>query len=147
MRFGDPECQCILMRMKSDLLDLMMQTCEGELDQTEVQWLDAWSMTVVLASQGYPGSYQKGTVISGVEKIRDSKVFHAGTALNEDNQLINTGGRVLGITSIGKTIQEAQRKAYDVFRIHLHFDGMRFRELMASIGQKASTEEILDGEL
>eukprot|EP00210_Caulerpa_lentillifera_P002140 g2054.t1 len=112
VRFGDPECQCILMRMKSDLLDLMLRTCDGKLDQVKVDWLDAWAMTVVLASQGYPGPYQKGTVISGVEKIEDCKVFHAGTALNENHQLINTGGRVLGVTSTGKTIQETQRKAY-----------------------------------
>ncbi|MGR6466578.1 phosphoribosylamine--glycine ligase [Rhizobium sp. PAMB 3182] len=112
VRFGDPECQVLLMRLKSDLLPLLYACSNGTLDQVSADWSDDVALTVVMASKGYPGSYDKGTPIAALpEAGDDGKVFHAGTAL-KDGQLIATGGRVLNVTATGKTVAEAQAKAY-----------------------------------
>lgn len=119
-----------MMRLKSDLLKLILRTSKGELDTlSRVEWLDACALTVVMASKGYPGSYQKGTPIFNADHISDAKVeqlrtemcierceqvFHAGTARNADGQLISNGGRVLGITATGQTVSKAQKSAYQV---------------------------------
>ncbi|MBB3944969.1 phosphoribosylamine--glycine ligase [Rhizobium skierniewicense] len=112
VRFGDPECQVLMMRLKSDLLPILYATATGTLDQVTVEWSDDAALTVVLASKGYPASYDKNTPIAHVPDAReDAKVFHAGTAL-KDGQLVATGGRVLNVTALGKTVTEAQARAY-----------------------------------
>jgi phosphoribosylamine---glycine ligase len=112
VRFGDPECQVLMMRLKSDLLPLLLATAQGTLDQVTAEWSDDPALTVVMASKGYPGSYEKGTVIAKLPDNSDgSHVFHAGTALR-DGTLIATGGRVLNVTATGKSVSDAQAKAY-----------------------------------
>ncbi|GMH34516.1 hypothetical protein BSKO_02350 [Bryopsis sp. KO-2023] len=113
VRFGDPECQGLLMRLNSDLLETMIDACDGNLkEDTMLEWSPQSALTVVLAAKGYPGSYKKGTPIYGVESVTDAKVFHAGTASDSDGQLISSGGRVLGVTALGNDVREAQTKAY-----------------------------------
>ncbi|MBM7045108.1 MULTISPECIES: phosphoribosylamine--glycine ligase [Rhizobium] len=112
VRFGDPECQVLMMRLKSDLLPLLLACANGTLDQVGAEWSDDAALTVVMASKGYPGSYAKNTPISALPADADgAKVFHAGTAL-KDGALVATGGRVLNITATGKTVSEAQKRAY-----------------------------------
>jgi len=112
VRFGDPECQVLMMRLKSDILPLLHACATGTLDQVSAEWHDDPALTVVLASKGYPGAYDKNTVISAVPDASDgAKVFHAGTAL-KDGQLVATGGRVLNATATGSTVRAAQEKAY-----------------------------------
>ncbi|NTF31033.1 phosphoribosylamine--glycine ligase [Rhizobium skierniewicense] len=112
VRFGDPECQVLMMRLKSDLLPILYATATGTLDQVTVEWSDDAALTVVLASKGYPASYDKNTPIAHVPDAReDAKVFHAGTTL-KDGQLVATGGRVLNVTALGKNVTEAQARAY-----------------------------------
>jgi phosphoribosylamine--glycine ligase len=112
VRFGDPECQVLMMRLKSDLLPLLLACANGTLDQVSAEWSDDVALTVVMASKGYPGSYAKNTPISALPADSHSaKVFHAGTAL-KDGALVATGGRVLNITATGKTVSEAQKRAY-----------------------------------
>ena len=112
VRFGDPECQVLMMRLKSDLLPILYATATGTLAQVMAEWRDDAALTVVLASKGYPSSYDKNTPIAHIPDAReDAKVFHAGTALR-DGQLVATGGRVLNVTAFGKTVTEAQSLAY-----------------------------------
>jgi len=112
VRFGDPECQVLMMRLKSDLLPLLFACANGTLDQVDAEWSDDAALSVVMASKGYPGSYAKNTPISALPADGgDAKVFHAGTAL-KDGALVATGGRVLNVTATGKTVGEAQERAY-----------------------------------
>ncbi|MBI1247183.1 phosphoribosylamine--glycine ligase [bacterium] len=115
VRFGDPECQPILMRLKSDLVDILEACAEGRLDSIDPpEWDPRPAVCVVMASEGYPGSYEKGKVIRGLDeasKLEDVKVFHAGTKV-EGTEIVNNGGRVLGVTAIGDTISAAKLKAY-----------------------------------
>ncbi|MBB6482925.1 phosphoribosylamine--glycine ligase [Rhizobium lusitanum] len=112
VRFGDPECQVLMMRLKSDLLPLLFACANGTLDQVGAEWSDDPALTVVMASKGYPGSYAKNTPITALpEDSEGAKVFHAGTAL-KDGTLVATGGRVLNVTATGKTVGEAQKRAY-----------------------------------
>lgn len=112
VRFGDPECQVLMMRLKSDLLPLLHATATGTLDRFTAEWRDEAALTVVMASKGYPGSYAKNTPIASVPQASENaKVFHAGTALL-DGQLVATGGRVLNVTALGGTVSEAQKSAY-----------------------------------
>lgn len=116
VRFGDPECQTLMMRLDCDLVELLEASASGNLEsmKPKLKWKDAHTLCVVMAAKGYPDVYEKNTVISGLESaagIGDVVVFHAGTA-KKDNQIISTGGRVLGITAIGTTVQDAQDKAY-----------------------------------
>jgi phosphoribosylamine--glycine ligase len=114
VRFGDPECQVLMMRLKSDLLPILYATATGTLDKVTAEWIDDTALTVVLASKGYPAAYEKNTPIFAIpEADEGAKVFHAGTAL-KDGQLVATGGRVLNVTATGKTASEAQRRAYDL---------------------------------
>ena len=116
VRFGDPECQPLMMRLDSDLVELMQATVEHDLAGGAAQWSEKAALTVVMATQGYPGAYEKGSVISGVERAEEDplvKVFHAGTARNEAGELIAVGGRVLNVTALGDTITEAQKRAYE----------------------------------
>jgi len=113
-RFGDPETQPILARLKSDLLEAMLATCDGTLDKITLEWDERPAVCVVMASGGYPGDYEKGKVIAGIdeaEKLGDVNVFHAVTAA-KDGKVVSSGGRVLGVTALGKTIADAQAKAY-----------------------------------
>lgn len=115
VRFGDPECQVLMMRMKSDVLPALLATADGVLDDFDLQWYDDPAMIVVMAADGYPGSYEKGTVIGGLENAtggdEDIFVFHAGTA-SKDGNIVATGGRVLGVTAMGSDLKEARDKAY-----------------------------------
>lgn len=112
VRFGDPECQVMMMRLKSDLLELLLATARGELAGARAEWTDDPALTVVMAAKGYPGSYEKGTAIEGLPEDNEmQRVFHAGTALSDGN-LVATGGRVLNVTAIGATVSEARDRAY-----------------------------------
>ncbi|MGV6812377.1 MAG: phosphoribosylamine--glycine ligase [Brevirhabdus sp.] len=114
VRFGDPECQVLMMRLGAQALDLMLAAAEGRLEEARVNWADDHAMTVVLAAKGYPGAYDKGSVIGGLEGLPEDSmnmVFHAGTA-PRDGQVVATGGRVLNVTARGATLAEAQTRAY-----------------------------------
>lgn len=115
VRFGDPECQPLLMRLKTDLVDVLEATVDGRLDELEpLEWDERPSICVVMASEGYPGSYEKGRPISGLDQagqVEDVKVFHAGTKLDND-QVVTDGGRVLGVTALGSSISSAKLQAY-----------------------------------
>ncbi|MER9441833.1 phosphoribosylamine--glycine ligase [Mesorhizobium sp. M0340] len=112
-RFGDPECQVLMMRLKDDLLVLLNAAADGQLAHTSVRWRDDAALTVVMAARGYPGAPEKGSVIRGVEAAagKGVEIFHAGTAIN-GGALVANGGRVLNITATGRTVGEAQKKAY-----------------------------------
>jgi len=119
VRFGDPETQPILMRLKSDLLEVMLAVCDGTLDKITLNWDPRPAVCVVMASGGYPGTYEKAIPINGIgqaDKLQDVKVFHAGTTI-KDNQLVTNGGRVLGVTALGGTIAQAQQKAYQAVNL------------------------------
>ncbi|UWQ96713.1 phosphoribosylamine--glycine ligase [Rhodobacteraceae bacterium M385] len=113
-RFGDPECQVLMMRLGGQALDLMLACAEARLADAQVNWADDHAITVVMAAQGYPGSYDKGSVINGLDGLPETSsemVFHAGTTA-KDGQITATGGRVLNITARGNTLQEARNQAY-----------------------------------
>ncbi len=114
VRFGDPECQVLMPRLKDDLLTLLLAACDGTLNKMSVRWHDLSAITVVLASKGYPGEYQPGSEIKGIERaeaIEGVTVFHAGTK-RDGGKLVANGGRVLNVTATGKTLKEAQNRAY-----------------------------------
>ncbi|HLL90752.1 MAG TPA: phosphoribosylamine--glycine ligase [Tepidisphaeraceae bacterium] len=128
-RFGDPETQVLMMRLQSDLLEVMLAVADGTLDDVDLKWDPRPSMTVVAASKGYPGKYSTGVPIAGVDKadaLADVKVFHAGTR-TDGNKLVTAGGRVLTVTALGETIKDAQRRAYEAMNL-VHFDGMHYRK-------------------
>jgi phosphoribosylamine--glycine ligase len=113
-RFGDPECQVLMMRLGAQALDLLLACAEGRLDQARVNWADDHALTVVMAAKGYPGPYTKGSIINGLDALPETSsqmVFHAGTTA-KDGQITATGGRVLNVTARGTTLAEAQQKAY-----------------------------------
>nr|WP_285854174.1 phosphoribosylamine--glycine ligase [Paenibacillus elgii] len=110
-RFGDPETQVVLPRLKTDLLDIFLAAVNGRLDQMEIEWSEEAAVCVILASEGYPASYPKGLPIEGLEDVQESIVFHAGTAV-KDGTIVTNGGRVLGVTALGRDIAEARAKAY-----------------------------------
>jgi phosphoribosylamine--glycine ligase len=115
VRFGDPECQALMVRLRSDLLTAMLAACDGELADFDLRWSEAHSLVVVLAARGYPGAYAKGSVIRGLERaqaVPGVQVFHAGTARRADGALVASGGRVLGVTATGATLREARDAAY-----------------------------------
>ncbi|MPZ48673.1 MAG: phosphoribosylamine--glycine ligase [Dehalococcoidia bacterium] len=126
-RFGDPETQALLVRLKSDLLEIVWACANGNLKDVDVEWSEDASVTVALASDGYPAAYKTGLPISGVEEVdSDVAVFHAGARRDADGTLVTAGGRVLNVTATGKTLAEARQKAYaNVERIH--FEGMHYR--------------------
>ena len=127
-RFGDPETQVVLPRMKADLVDVFLACDNGTLTQDMVSWDDDWAVSVVLTSAGYPGSYEKGKVITGIEKAEEMEgvtVYHAGTALS-DGKLVTVGGRVLDVTAVAPTFEEARAKAYAACEL-IDFEGKTFR--------------------
>ena len=114
VRFGDPECQVLMMRLKDDIVTLMLACVDGTLDKMSVRWFDEVALSVVMAARGYPGEFVKGTEIRGLEAAAAEEgveIFHAGTAL-KDGHLVATGGRVLNVTALGATVKEAQARAY-----------------------------------
>jgi phosphoribosylamine--glycine ligase len=134
-RFGDPEAQPLFMRMDGDLVEIMDAVIDERLDEVTLDWHDDASICVVMASGGYPGSYGKGEVISGLDEadaMEDVKVFHAGTA-EKDGQIVTSGGRVLGVTAKGKDIPEAIARAYKACDV-ITWDGAQYR---SDIGAKA----------
>jgi len=131
-RFGDPETQPILMRMKSDLLEVMEAVCDGRLSEVEIQWDQRPAVCVVMASGGYPDAYEKGKKISGLDeaaRMKDVMVFQAGTAY-KDGHLVTAGGRALNVTAIGDTIAQAKARAYEAVD-QIHFDGAYYRRDIA----------------
>lgn len=132
VRFGDPETQPIMMRMKGDLLEVMLAVCEGRLDEVSIEWDDRPAVCVVMASGGYPGAYEKGKVIHGLEeagKMKDVMVFHAGTA-KHGQEIVTNGGRVLGVTALGDTIAQAKARAYEAVG-KISFEGAYYRRDIA----------------
>jgi len=132
-RFGDPETQPILMRLNSDLVEVMLAVCEGKLDKITLKWDPKPAVCVVMASGGYPGDYEKGKVITGIEEAQQDgnvKVFQAGTKM-QDGQLVTNGGRVLGVTCVGGTIAEAQKGAYKAVE-KIQFEGAYYRKDIAN---------------
>ena len=127
-RFGDPEAQVVLPRLKTDLLDIVDAVIDGELDKLNIEWEDCCSACVVMASGGYPGSYKKGVEMFGMDEngqVDGATVYHAGTKY-EDGKFYTNGGRVLGITAKGKTLDEALDKAYAAVE-KISFDGAHYR--------------------
>jgi phosphoribosylamine--glycine ligase len=132
VRFGDPETQPIMMRLKSDLLEVCLAVCEQKLDQVTLEWDERPAVCVVMASGGYPGDYEKGKIITGIseaEQLKDVVVFHAGTAM-KDGKLVTAGGRVLGVTAIGGTIADAKKQAYEAVG-KISFEGAHYRRDIA----------------
>jgi len=114
-RFGDPECQVLMLRMKSDLLPALIAARDGVLDTFDLRWFDQTALTVVMAAKGYPGAYRKGTEIKGLAeaaRIEGVEIFHAGTEAR-DGRVFAAGGRVLDVSAVGKTVREAQARAYE----------------------------------
>ncbi len=131
-RFGDPETEVILPRLKSDLLDIMIKTVDGTLTENDLVWSEKKAVTVILASGGYPENYEKNKEILGLEDVSsDIIVFHAGTKFNDD-MIVTNGGRVLAITTLADTIDDARKKVYDNIS-KIKFDNMEFRTDIAKL--------------
>lgn len=129
-RFGDPEAQVVLPRLKTDLVDIFTAAMEGRLAEIDIEWNDEAAVCVILASGGYPGSYDTGIPIEGLDEVHDSLIFHAGTA-ERDGRIVTNGGRVLGIVGRGRDIAEARTRAYaDAERIQ--FAGRHYRTDIAA---------------
>lgn len=138
-RFGDPETQPIMLRMKSDLVELCLAACESKLDEKTSEWDERASLGVVMAAGGYPGDYRTGDVIHclPLEEVAGGKVFHAGTKLADDEQVVTNGGRVLCVTALGHTVAEAQKRAYALMT-DIHWDDCFCRK---DIGWRAIERE------
>ncbi len=139
VRFGDPECQAVLIRLESDLLDALEAVVDERLDSVSLRWDPRPAVTVVMASEGYPGHYERDRIINNLEyaeQMADVKVFHAGTAqridpsLNRDGRIVTDGGRVLDVTALGSTLAEAQARAYEAVR-SIRFAGAWYRRDIA----------------
>ncbi len=131
-RLGDPEAQPILSRLDTDLMDISMAIADERLSDIDIKWKDEAAVCVVLASKGYPGKYENGKVIFGLDdakKMKDVVVFHAGTAFN-NNEIVTNGGRVLGVTALGQNIKAAKDRAYEAIK-KIHFEGMHCRRDIA----------------
>lgn len=126
VRFGDPETQSILVRLETDLVDICEAMLEGKLGEIDIKWKQGSSATVVLAAEGYPHNPQKGDVILGLEAVKDAVVFHAGTARTSDGKLVTAGGRVVGVTATGDSLDEALDKCYSAVE-KITWKGMQFR--------------------
>ncbi len=134
-RFGDPECQPLLMRLKSDIVPVLLAVANGDISGIELEWHDQAAVCVVMASAGYPGDYRKGDAITGLDraaKIDGLMVFHAGTAVRE-GALVTNGGRVLGVTALGRSVSDAISLAYQGVTT-INWDGAHYR---SDIGKKA----------
>ena len=132
VRFGDPEAQVLFVRMKSDIVPIMLASISGKLDTADLEWSSQASVCVVMVSNGYPGDYAKGKDITGLDLLKDQddiQVFHAGTKF-EDGKVVTSGGRVLNVVACGDDIKEAQRKAYDAVN-KISFEGAYYRKDIA----------------
>jgi phosphoribosylamine--glycine ligase len=137
VRFGDPETQPIMLRLRSDLVELCQAALAGRLDKVNADWDPRTSLGVVLAAGGYPGSYRKGDVITGIPAETDTtKVFHAGTA-EKHGDIVTSGGRVLCACALGNSVREAQQVAYELVQ-QIQWEGMYFR---TDIGHRAIARE------
>ncbi|HEY3986261.1 phosphoribosylamine--glycine ligase [Cedecea sp.] len=138
-RFGDPETQPIMLRLQSDLVELCLAACDGKLDEKDSTWDERPALGIVLAAGGYPADYRNGDVIHGLplEEVADGKVFHAGTTLSEDDQVLTNGGRVLCVTALGETVAKAQQRALELKK-DIHWDGSFSR---SDIGYRAIARE------
>ena len=128
-RFGDPETQVVLPRLKNDLVEVMLACANQTLDQVELAWRDEWAVSVVLTSAGYPGSYEKGKVIAGIDDaaaMENVTVYHAGTAVNENGEVVTAGGRVIDVTALGATFEDARNLAYEACE-KIQFEGKTLR--------------------
>lgn len=128
-RFGDPETQSYMRLLLTDFLDIVEASLEGKLNELEIKWADGFACNIALASAGYPGNYEKGKLITGVEKANSNEdivVFHAGTRREGENLLTN-GGRVLGVSATGSSLKDALDKSYRAVEM-IHFDGMQYRK-------------------
>ena len=133
-RFGDPETQVLLPRLRTDLIDVMLAVADGRLNSQNVKWSEEAAVCVVLAAGGYPGDYDKGDVITGIadaEALAGVTVYHAGTELREDGTLVTSGGRVLGVTALAPTLAQARERAYEAAG-KIHFKGMQMRTDIAA---------------
>jgi phosphoribosylamine--glycine ligase len=140
-RFGDPETQPLLVRLKTDLLDLLEAAADERLHEFEgrIEWDPRPAVCVVLCSGGYPGKYETGKPISGIEeadRLPDVKVFHAGTRLDERNRVVTDGGRVLGVTALGESLAAAKARAYEAVKL-ISFAGMHYRTDIADKALRA----------
>ncbi len=143
VRFGDPETQPILMRLKSDLLEICLAVCEGRLNEVTLEWDQRPAVCVVMASGGYPGDYEKGKKITGLEtagRLKDVVVFHAGTK-KQNGDIITNGGRVLGVTALGERIADAKKRAYEAVE-KIKFDGAYWRRDIADKAIKNSNHKL-----
>lgn len=144
-RFGDPETEVLMPRLKSDLVEVMLACAEQRLDEVELEWRDEWAVSVVLTSAGYPGSYEKGKVITGIddaEAMDNVVVYHAGTAMTDEGDLVTSGGRVLDVTGLGETFEAARDLAYAACE-KISFEGKTLRHdigLRALRGREAWDE-------
>ena len=132
-RFGDPETQVIMPRLESDALEAFYMVATGKLDALDLHWTDQVAVCVVLASDGYPGSYEKGKVILGIEEAEELDgvtVFHAGTAFNQDDELVTNGGRVLNVVALADTFEDARELAYEACD-KINFEGKQYRHDIA----------------
>jgi phosphoribosylamine--glycine ligase len=135
VRAGDPETQPLMMRLKSDLFEILLLCCTGRLEEAEIAWHKSASCCVVMASEGYPGIYVKGKQVHGIEEAEKDlsvKVFHAGTVRASDGRILTNGGRVLGVTALGETMNKAIFRSYNAVG-KIRFEGAHFRK---DIGQK-----------
>jgi phosphoribosylamine--glycine ligase len=132
-RFGDPETQVVLPRLKTDLIDIMEACMDGNLEKMRIEWKDEKAICVVLASGGYPGPYEKGKVIEGLSEAEaeGALVFHAGTDI-KDGKIVTSGGRVLGVTALGESVEQARLKAYSAVS-RIKFEGMHYRKDIGEI--------------
>ena len=131
-RFGDPECQPLMLRLKSDLVPLLEATIDGRLDRVKAEWTEDAAVCVVMCAGGYPGTYEKGKEIRGLERLKDWKrgvVFHAGT-MRREGRCFTSGGRVLGVTALGNTIQDAVLEVYQAAG-QIEWDGVHYRKDIA----------------
>ena len=139
VRFGDPECQVILPRLKTDLLSLIINCCRNKLSESIIEWNKNYALTIVMASEGYPGSYKKDQLITGIdsaEKNSNTTIFHAGTK-KSGNSIMTNGGRVLSVTCFGKTVKEANLNAINAIKL-IKWDNSYYR---SDIGWKAIERE------
>ncbi len=139
-RFGDPETEVYMRLLESDLLEALLACTNGSLDQINLKCSNKYAVCVIATSGGYPGAYKKGKVITGIEeaeKLDNIVVFHAGTKMQDDD-LVTNGGRVLGVSAVGETLEEARLKAYEAIKL-IDFDGMHYR---TDIGAEAAAAKL-----
>jgi phosphoribosylamine--glycine ligase len=144
VRFGDPECQVLMMRLKSDFLAALLATADGVLNRFSLRWSADTALTVVMAANGYPGNYEKGSAIDGLDAAADDDsvmIFHAGTR-REGARILSNGGRVLNVTALGNSVMEARRRAYETIA-HVHWPGGFYRR---DIGWRAMRFEERDAD-